>query len=84
MCVRRLKRLEGQVRGVIKMLEEDRYCIDVLQQLQAIKAALGKVEGLVLKGHAACCVEDAIRSGNPEEQSQKFSELVDLFERLRR
>jgi len=82
--VRRLKRIEGQVRGIIRMLEEDRYCIEVLQQIQAVRAALGKVEGLVLKGHAASCVEEAIRSGNPEEQSRKFSELVDLFGRAGR
>lgn len=77
----RLSRIEGQVRGVARMLEEDRYCIDILNQVQAIKAALKKVEEQVLKGHAAHCVSHAIRSGNVEDQTRKFSELVDLFSR---
>ena len=58
--VRRLKRIEGQVRGIARMLEEERYCIDVLQQVNAVKAALAKVESEILKAHAATCVEEAI------------------------
>lgn len=81
--LRRLRKIEGQVRGVARMMEEDRYCIDILQQLQAVKAALAKVESLVLKDHAASCVEEAIRSGEPGAQRRKFSELVDLFEKVR-
>lgn len=80
----RLKRLEGQVRGVIKMIEEDRYCIDVLHQIQAVKSALGRVESEILKDHAATCVEGAIASGDEAEQREKVSELIDLFEKLRR
>ena len=81
--VRRLKRIEGQVRGLARMIEEDRYCIDVLQQVNAVKAALLKVESEVLKAHAASCVEEAIGSGDPEQQRRKFNELVLLFEGVR-
>ncbi len=77
----RLARIEGQVRGVIRMVEEERYCIDVLNQIQAIKAALTKVENEVLKGHAGHCVAHAIKSGNARDQKQKFDELVELFSR---
>jgi CsoR family transcriptional regulator, copper-sensing transcriptional repressor len=76
--IKRLKRIEGQVRGLTRMLEEDRYCIDVLTQLSAVKAALSGVEREVLKDHAGHCVENAIGSGNPVAQREKFTELVDL------
>ena len=82
--VKRLKRIEGQVRGVISMIEQDRYCIDILQQLSAIKAALGKAENEVLKKHAANCVEEAIQSGVEREQRKKFNELVELMARSKR
>ncbi len=80
----RLKRIEGQVRGIAKMVEEDRYCMDILHQMQAVKSALAKVESQILKDHAACCVSEAIATGDPEEQREKFDELVDLFEKMRR
>ncbi len=81
--VHRLKRVEGQVRGIARMVEEDRYCIDVMTQMQAAKAALGKVEEEILKRHAASCVEEAIRSGDAADQRQKFDELVGLLARYR-
>ena len=77
----RLKRIEGQVRGIARMIEDDRYCIDVLTQIQAVKAALKRVESEVLKGHASRYVEDAITSGDAAEQREKFDELVDLIGR---
>jgi DNA-binding FrmR family transcriptional regulator len=77
----RLARIEGQVRGITRMVEEDRYCIDILNQMQAIKAALKRVETEILKGHAAHCVSDAIKSGSAKDQREKFSELVELFSR---
>jgi CsoR family transcriptional regulator, copper-sensing transcriptional repressor len=80
----RLKRIEGQVRGVAQMVEDDRYCMDILHQIAAIKSALAKVETQVLKDHAACCVAEAIASGDEGEQREKFGELVDLLERTRR
>ncbi len=83
-CLKRLKRIEGQVRGVARMIEEDRYCIDVLNQVQAVKAALKKVEDEILKDHAAHCVEHAIASGDATDQRDKFNELVDLLGRYNR
>ncbi|ROT94024.1 transcriptional regulator [Altererythrobacter sp. FM1] len=82
--VNRLRRIEGQVRGVAQMVEDDRYCIDILTQVQAVKAALGRAESEILKRHAGCCVAEAIASGDAEEQKQKFSELIDLFEKAKR
>lgn len=82
--VNRLRRIEGQVRGLEQMVEDERYCIDILHQIQAVKSALGKVESAVLKDHAACCVAEAIRSGDAAEQQAKFAELVDLFEKVKR
>ncbi|MEM9056392.1 MAG: metal-sensitive transcriptional regulator [Pseudomonadota bacterium] len=82
--IRRLKRIEGQVRGIARMLEEERYCIDVLHQMQAVKAAMARAESEILKTHAASCVESAIASGNATEQRAKVSELVDLFDKLKR
>lgn len=81
--INRLNRIAGQVRGVAQMIEDDRYCIDILHQIQAIKSALAKVESQVLKDHAACCVAEAIASGDEAEQRQKFEELVELFEKRR-
>ncbi len=80
----RLKRIEGQVRGVAQMVEDDRYCMDILHQIAAIKSALAKVETQVLKDHAACCVAEAIASGDEGEQREKFEELVDLLELTRK
>ena len=77
----RLKRIEGQVRGVARMLEEDRYCIDVLTQLQAIRAALTRVETEMLKDHLDHCIETAIVSGDATEQRKKAGELIELLER---
>lgn len=82
--VNRLKRIEGQVRGVAQMVSDERYCIDVLHQVQAIKAALGRVESEILKDHAACCVSEAIASGDAASQRAKFVELIDLFEKVKR
>ena len=82
--IKRLRRIEGQVRGVIKMLEEDRYCIDVLYQMQAVKSAVARAESEILKDHAATCVEGAIKSGSKAQQREKVSELVDLFDKLKR
>lgn len=80
----RLKRIEGQVRGIGQMVADDRYCIDILQQVQAVKAALAKAESEILRDHAACCVAEAIASGDVAEQRTKFSELIDLFEKVKR
>ncbi|TPG39487.1 transcriptional regulator [Sphingomonas koreensis] len=80
----RLRRIEGQVRGIAQMLEQDRYCIDILNQVQAVKAALARVEDQVLADHTACCVSEAIASGDPAAQREKFAELVTLFGKMKR
>lgn len=78
-----LSRIAGQVRGIGQMVEDERYCIDILNQIHAAKAALSKVENQVLRSHAACCVEEAIASGNAELQRTKFNELVEVFARAK-
>lgn len=80
----RLSRIEGQVRGIARMVEEDRYCIDVLTQLQAVRAALSKVETEMLRDHLGHCIEGAIVSGDKEEQRKKAAELIHLMERTAR
>lgn len=82
--IKRLNRIEGQVRGIARMIEEDRYCIDILHQVQAIKSALSRAESEILKDHARHCVADAIKSGSAKAQHEKFSELIDLFEKTKR
>lgn len=81
---KRLNRIEGQVRGIGRMIDEERYCIDILQQIQAIKSALARVEDAVLKDHAATCVNAAIESGSETEQRKKFEELVDLMAKVKK
>ena len=77
----RLSRIEGQVRGVARMVEEERYCIDVLTQLRAVRAALSRVETEMLKDHLGHCIETAIAGGDVAEQRQKAAELIQLLER---
>ena len=77
----RLNRVEGQVRGIARMVDEGRYCIDVLTQLQAVRAALGRVETEMLRDHLGHCIEGAIVSGDKDEQRRKASELIELLER---
>ncbi len=78
---KRLNRIEGQVRGLSKMIAEDRYCIDVVTQIAAVQAALRKVEEEVLKDHVAHCVEAAIASGDADEQRRKVAELMEVVGR---
>jgi len=82
--LKRLSRIEGQVRGLARMLEEDRYCIDVVTQISAVRAALRKVEQEILRDHVGHCVEHAITSGNKSEQRKKVAELMDVFARAER
>ena len=78
-CKKRLNRIEGQVRGISRMVEEDRYCIDVITQIAAVRAALRKVEEEILGDHVEHCVHDAIVSGDEREQKQKVAELLDVI-----
>jgi DNA-binding FrmR family transcriptional regulator len=78
---KRLGRIEGQVRGLSKMVDEDRYCIDIVTQISAVRAALRRVEEEVLRDHVAHCVEHAIASGNRADQRQKITELMEVIGR---
>lgn len=83
-CLKRLTRIEGQVRGLAKMVEDGRYCIDVVTQISAVRAALRRVEEEVLRDHVAHCVEHAIASGNAADQRRKVAELMDVLARTSR
>ena len=83
-CLKRLKRIEGQIRGLAGMVTDDRYCIDVVTQIAAAKAALRRVEEEILRDHVAHCVEGAIESGNRAEQRRKIAELMDVVSRADR
>jgi CsoR family transcriptional regulator, copper-sensing transcriptional repressor len=82
--IARMKRIEGQARGIAKMMDDERYCIDILQQMQAMEAALKSAKQKVLSIHAGCCVNEAIDSGDREAQREKFTELVELFGKMGR
>jgi CsoR family transcriptional regulator, copper-sensing transcriptional repressor len=82
--VHRFNRIAGQVRGIAQMVAEDRYCIDILHQIQAVKAALARAEAEILRDHAAGCIAEAIASGDAEAQRAKVDELVELFDKARR
>jgi CsoR family transcriptional regulator, copper-sensing transcriptional repressor len=82
--LKRLQRIEGQVRGLTRMVEEDRYCIDIVTQISAVRAALRRVEEEVMREHIAHCVEHAIVSGDRAEQRRKIAELMDVLSRTAR
>jgi CsoR family transcriptional regulator, copper-sensing transcriptional repressor len=78
---RRLRKIEGQIAGVGRMIEEDRYCIDVLVQLASVQSALGRVGGKVFEAHIQTCVREAIESGDPERAQRKVDEAVAILQR---
>lgn len=80
-CLARLGRIEGQIRGIARMVDDDRYCIDVITQIQAVKAALRRVEEEMLSDHVSHCVEQAIQSGDTKEQRKKVAELIEVLGR---
>jgi DNA-binding FrmR family transcriptional regulator len=82
--LKRLNRIEGQIRGLSRMVEEDRYCIDIVTQMLAVRAALRRTEEEILRDHVAHCVEHAIDSGNRAEQRRKVAELMDVMSRADR
>lgn len=79
----RLGRIEGQVRGVLRMIEDDRYCIDVLTQVRAVRAALDKVEQEILRDHLQHCVTHAFHGGSSRDRQTKIDELMELLESRR-
>ena len=82
--LKRLSRIEGQVRGLARMVEEDRYCIDIVTQISAVRAALRRAEEEILRDHVSHCVEHAIASGNKAEQRRKIEELMNVVGRAER
>ena len=83
-CAKRLKRIEGQVRGIARMVDEDRYCIDIVTQVSAVRAALRRLEEEILQDHVAHCVEHAIASGDKADQRKKIEELMAVVRRADR
>jgi DNA-binding FrmR family transcriptional regulator len=83
-CLKRLQRIEGQVRGLSRMVEEDRYCIDIVTQISAVRAALRRAEEEILRDHVAHCVEEAIASGDKSAQRRKVAELMEAVGRADR
>lgn len=79
--LQRLRRIEGQVRGIAAMIEEGRYCVDVLNQLRAVRAAIERVEEGVLRDHVESCVVEAFDSGSQKERQKKIDELISVFSR---
>ena len=82
--LKRLSRIEGQVRGLARMVEEDRYCIDVVTQISAVRAALRRAEEEILRDHVAHCVEHAIASGDKGDQRRKVVEIMEVLSRADR
>jgi CsoR family transcriptional regulator, copper-sensing transcriptional repressor len=82
--LKRLNRIEGQVRGLCRMVEEDRYCIDVVTQVSAVRAALRRAEEEILRDHVSHCVEHAIASGDKKDQRRKIAEIIDVLGRSAR
>ena len=78
---KRLNRIEGQVRGLSRMVEEDRYCIDIVTQISAVKAALRRAEEEILRDHVSHCVEHAIANGDKKDQRKKIAEIIDVLGR---
>lgn len=83
-CAKRLTRIEGQVRGLSRMVEEDRYCIDIVTQIAAVRAALRRLEEEILRDHVGHCVEHAVAAGTKAEQRRKIEELMAVVSRADR
>lgn len=80
----RLRRIEGQAGGLARMVEADKYCIDILQQMAAVQGALAQASKVLIRSHLETCVAEAFKSRKPDEQARVISELVDLFARINR
>ena len=76
----RLKTAEGHIRGIIRMVEEEAYCIDIIRQIQAVQSALNKISSLILEEHLHSCLITAVRGENPDERERVLKEVADVFE----
>ena len=79
-----LRRIEGQVRGVQRMIEDRKYCIDILNQIYAVKGALGRVEERILEKHFQHCVTEAVKGSSDKDKLQKLKEILTLIHQTRR
>ena len=79
-ALKRMKNVEGHIRGIERMMEEDAYCIDVIRQIQAVQAALNKVSGMILENHLNSCLITAVRGEDPDERERVLREITDVFE----
>ncbi len=77
--IRRLQSVEGHVRGVQRMVEEDKYCIEIIKQVEAIQAALSKINEIILDGHLRTCVTTAIRGDEPARREAVINEILEVF-----
>ena len=78
--IRRLKTIEGHLRGIIRMVEEDSYCIDVIRQIQAVESALNKVSSKILEDHLNSCVITAIQGNDKKERERVLKEITEVFD----
>jgi len=79
-ALNRLKTVEGHIRGIERMIEEETYCIDVIRQIQAVQAALNKVNAMILEEHLSSCLITAVRGENPDERERVLKEIADVFD----
>jgi DNA-binding FrmR family transcriptional regulator len=79
-ALRRLKNVEGHIRGIERMVEEEVYCIDVIRQIQAVQAALNKINAVILDNHLNSCLITAVRGEDPEERERVLKEIIDVYE----
>jgi DNA-binding FrmR family transcriptional regulator len=79
-ALRRLKTVEGHIRGIERMLEEDAYCIDVIRQIQAVQSALNKINAMILEGHLNSCLITAVRGQDVDERERVLQEIADVFD----
>ncbi len=82
-CIARLNKVEGQVKGIEKMIKERRYCVDVVMQIAAAEAALHKVSEIILRNHLETCVTEAFKSPDEEERKRKVDELMEIYTKIR-
>lgn len=77
--IQRLKTVEGHIRGIQRMLEQDQYCIDIIRQIQAVQSALNKVSARILEGHLNTCLMSAVQGEDPEERRRVLNEVTEVF-----
>ena len=79
----RLNRIEGQIRGITKMIQDERYCVDILTQIRSASSALAKVQENIFKGHLESCVRDSLTGDDPRDREDKVNEILDILSKFR-